>query len=129
MTNKLIPVLCPTCGTEYSAKPSFISGRASRGKACPNGHWHTLNSIACYKQKLENAKLQPAKANKVKPVKLKDLGLGGPWEAYQLAAVTLLAGYDQALATVPESTPWRGVMVAAFGRGPELARKILNAVG
>ncbi len=126
MTNKLIPVLCPTCGIEYSAKPSFRSGRASRGKICPHGHWHTLNSIACYREKLENAKLKPAKEKKPKPVTLKSLGFGGRQEAYQLAAVYLLDGYDQAMATMPSSA-YRGLLEAAFKNRADLARKILEA--
>jgi len=129
MANKLIPVLCPTCGIEYSAKPSFMSGRASRGKRCPGGHWHTLNSIACYKLKLENAKLKPAKAKKAKPVTLKSLGFGGRQEMYQLFTVMLLAGFDQAMAMIPQSTPWRGVLESAFGNVPNLVREGLNAVG
>lgn len=127
MVNKLIPVICPTCNVEYYAKPSFMSGRASRGKLCPNGHWHTLNSIACYKLKLENAKLKPAKAKKAKPVTLKSLGFGGRQEAYQLAAVYLLEGYDQAMATIPAS-PWRVLLEAAFANRADLARNILRAV-
>lgn len=120
--------VCATCRTEFVASPTMNPPNATRGKRCPNGHWHSLNSLLNMREKVERErnplKLKP---KKLRPETLRSLGFGGPHEAYQLAATYLLDGYDQAMKTAPEGTMARAIIDGAFKGRAEIARQILGA--
>ena len=129
MTAPYVREVCPTCRVEYTVGHSRNPPNLTPGKRCPNGHWHSLNSLLAMRKKIEreNNPLKP-KLIKPKPKTLKSLGFGGPLEAYQLAATYLLDGYDQALKTTPEGTMARAIIEGAFKGRAEQARQILEAV-
>ena len=55
-------------------------------------------------------------------------GIAGSVEALCLALEAMLAGYDQSMLTLPEGSQSRASVEGAFGKSPELARAILDAV-
>lgn len=55
-------------------------------------------------------------------------GIAGSVEALCLALEAMLAGYDQSMLTLPEGSQSRVLVEGAFGKSPELARAILDAV-
>lgn len=58
----------------------------------------------------------------------RSVGIAGDVEAMQLALAAMLGGYQQLLRTIPEGTQARALIDGAFGRSPEVAKKILEAV-
>ena len=61
-------------------------------------------------------------------VRARSVGIAGDLEAMQLALAAMLGGYQQLLRTIPEGTQARALIDGAFGRTPEVAVKILDAV-
>lgn len=55
-------------------------------------------------------------------------GIAGSVEALCLALEAMLGGYDQSMLTLPEGSSYRALVEGAFGKSPELARAILDAV-
>ncbi len=58
----------------------------------------------------------------------RSVGIAGDVESMQLALAAMLGGYQQLLRTVPEGSQARVLIEGAFGRSPEVAQKILEAV-
>lgn len=57
---------------------------------------------------------------------LSDHGVRRPQDATSLALVTMLECYERALATMPKGSIQRAMVVGAFGKAPEIARKVLE---
>ena len=57
---------------------------------------------------------------------IRELGFQNEREALQLILISMLAGYDQAIATLPEKSMSRLMVVGAFGASPTLARQLLR---
>lgn len=61
-------------------------------------------------------------------LRARSVGIAGDVEAMQLALAAMLGGYQQLLRTIPEGSQARALVDGAFGRSPEVAQKILEAV-
>ncbi len=61
-------------------------------------------------------------------VRARSVGIAGEIESMQLALAAMLGGYQQLLRTIPEGSQARALIDGAFGRSPEVAQKILEAV-
>ena len=59
---------------------------------------------------------------------LKTLGAPRSSDALQMALTTMLEGYEKAVATLPPGSVARTVVEGAFGRAPEISRKVLEIV-
>ncbi len=121
---------CPVCQVKFAAPGSIQNGKS--GKVCPAGHFSTLGALYAFEKsgKAPSPKLAPQEAAPKEPCPpgirkaAQALGMSSDRDRYQLAAVSLLAGYDRALATLP---PMARLMVeGAFGSAPAVARKILE---
>jgi len=111
---------CPTCGITFTGSPRQRNGQGSWKKECPAGHWHTLHELA----RTRNADQQAARH--VVMAKTKEVGIRTDIDAMRLALAAMLGGYERLLATTPERS--RPVIDGAFGKSPEVCRKILEAV-
>lgn len=119
---------CPVCKVMFAAPGSIQGGKS--GKVCPAGHFSTLGALYAFEKSGKVPEVKPA-GEPAKPIcppgKRKTplaLGLTNDMDRYQLAAVSLLAGYDRALATLPPGA--RLMVEGAFGSAPAVARKILE---
>lgn len=61
-------------------------------------------------------------------LRARTVGIAGDVEAMQLALAAMLGSYQQLLRTIPEGSQARALVDGAFGRSPEVAQKILEAV-
>lgn len=57
---------------------------------------------------------------------LKTLGAPTSKDAMQMALQTMLEGYEKAVATLPPNSLAREMVAAAFGKAPEISRKVLE---
>lgn len=56
----------------------------------------------------------------------RSVGIAGDVESLQLALAAMIGGYDRLLATTPAAS--HVVIKGAFGKSPDVARQILDAV-
>lgn len=111
---------CPTCKVEFTGAMQRKNGQGSWKKVCPAGHWHTLNELA----RSRNSERQGLRASML--AKTGSVGIRTDIEAMRLALAAMLGGYERLLATTPERS-W-SVIDGAFGKSPEVAKQILEAV-
>ena len=111
---------CPTCRVEFIGSPQLRNGQGSWRKACPAGHWHTLNELS----RTRNAASQGVRDDLL--ARTGSVGIKTDIEAMRLALAAMLGGYQRLLATTPERS--RAVIEGAFGKSAEVAKQILEAV-
>lgn len=111
---------CPTCRVEFIGSPQQRNGQGSWRKVCPAGHWHTLNELS----RTRNAERQDVRDDLL--ARTGSVGIKTDIEAMRLALAAMLGGYERLLATTPERS--RPVIAGAFGKSPEVAKQILEAV-
>jgi hypothetical protein len=113
---RLISEICPECRVEFK-------GRAEphpdgKWKCCPQGHWTTV-------WRLGQMRKYPA-ARETIFAEVRQVGIRGQVETYQLALAAMVAAGDKALETLPMHSVARSLVAGAIERPMEIAKRVLG---
>ena len=91
------------------------------GKLCPNGHWTSCTTL-CVAKRLPKS-IRP---KRLTSIDLHELGVKSEADALHLALGTMVECYERAISTLPKSSFTRAMVVGAFGKAPEVSRRVLG---
>lgn len=116
----MVVEVCPDCGHHWQQVAVVIHGRST--KTCPEcgAEWRP-HVLLAHRRKLAAT----AAGNGAALAKFRRLGMANECEALQAGLASMIAGYDQALATLPAGSLARRLVEGAFGSAPGIARTLI----
>lgn len=111
----LKPCKCNECGTEFTGPPIYPTDRNGVWKVCPNGHY----TRAYYK----SPKVYPTPSALAQ---LRELGVQNEQAALRMSLESMVESYERLIATAPEGSHMRKLVLGAFGYVPEMSSRLLK---